>query len=803
MEDPLFSVPIEDTLNPNCWLTTILPDSQVNTNLLPSQSFSLGQLLLNITCVSCTSPKFGDLIYSLYSPEEIGNATSKVLNLITLLRESDFFRVTTDTILAGASKQCPHNSDYDPDFTYTSLLVESGGDEYQKHDGTRDEKVVYFNVASALVSVCVVLVFLVARAIARQQYRVWRYSLPDDARARLLLREQAEVLTEDNLNWNTQAMFKSEELPRHVRFLVPLAIFATIIIQLVGHLAILSYIDIEGQIAGESFTIRKFLVFKFIEASLRSYRNGGSEMAILLFIFTGIWPYLKLLACLTLWFVSPVRVSVTTRGTILLWLDVFAKLSMVDILATLLAVAAFLVYIGGVTERELSTGEFFATRVIVVPCAGFYCIAIAQRLTRISSTYLLNWHDQIISSTKMNKRSLKQVDTSLETFDSVGTSDLSFKYTTPNRENEQFVDEEVESNETNLAVASENEPWISVAEQIARFENNGSEFRKVWRPEYLVRLDEARVIETVSAPESDESVSDSGESASTTPQTRYLRRVAIGMTGFTVLILAVIGMLMAPSISVDAETLWGIFESGKTFSEAVSEYPLFRVICSILVGARFVLDSTKAKAGLGILLGLAVVSAAAFPILKGVEIFREWFRKRQFGGFTMEASDSDSLEEGLPSRLSKTCESVVGLIKQAPSKVVSFFEWCKGQPHESADDSDMDLLPAYRMRAWRHLEVYVLAFVVAIWQLGAVAAYAIHQYCTILEMSFDALVFLGLVEDTATQCFREQASSPSVLLILASAFATLMVSFFFEAIGQYKRFMAKAEKEIKEDWVRS
>ena len=812
LEDPLFSVPIEDTLNPHCWLTTIIPDSQVDADLLPSQYFSLGQLLLNITCVSCTSPKFGDLIYSLYSPEEIGNATSKVLNIISLLRESDFFRVTTDTILAGASKQCPHNSDYDPDFTYTSLLVESGGDDFQKHDGTRDEKVVYFNVANGLVSACVVLIFLGARAFARQQYRVWRFSLPDEARARLQLREEAEVSKGDHLNWNTQAMFKSEELPRHVRVLVPIAIVATLIIQLIGHLAILSYVDIEGQIAGESFTIRKFLVFKFIEASMRSYRNGGSEMAILLFIFTGIWPYLKLLTCLILWFVSPVRVSVTTRGSILLWLDVFAKLSMVDILATLLAVAAFLVYIGGVTERELSTGEFFATRVIVVPCAGFYCIIIAQRLTRISSAYLLNWHDQIISSAKISKRERKQIDTSLETFRTEGTSDESFKAPTRNRENEQFVDEEIESNERTRswrsefrkeqASGSDAEPQISVAEQIARFESNGSEAKEALRPRqgYLVRLDEALVTVPVSVPDPDESVSDCAESTSTTPQTRHLRRVAIGMTGFTVLVLAVIGILMAPSISIDVKTLWGIFESGKTFSEAVSEYPLFRVICSILVEARFVLDSTKAKAGLGILLGLAVVSAAAFPILKGVEIFRQWYKKHQLDGFTLEATDSDSLEGEVPSLLRQSCESALLLLKQAPSEVAS---WCKGQPYDSGDDSDMDLLPAYRMRAWRHLEVYVFAFVVAIWQLGAVAAYVIHQYCMILEMSFDTLVFLGLVQDTATQCFREQASSPSVLLILASAFATLMLSFFSEAVGQYKKCMAKAEKEITEDWIHS
>ena len=93
-----------------------------------------------------------------------------------------------------------------------------------------------------------------------------------------------------------------------------------------------------------------------------------------------------------------------------------------------------------------------------------------------------------------------------------------------------------------------------------------------------------------------------------------LHRVAIGLTDVTVFILAVIGCFLAPSVSIDAKTLWGLFESGKTFSEAVAEFSLFRVICSILVQATFVLDTAKAKAGLGILLGVPFVSAAAFPL---------------------------------------------------------------------------------------------------------------------------------------------------------------------------------------------
>jgi hypothetical protein len=81
-------------------------------------------------------------------------------------------------------------------------------------------------------------------------------------------------------------------------------------------------------------------------------------------------------------------------------------------------------------------------------------------------------------------------------------------------------------------------------------------------------------------------------------------------------------------------------------------------------------------------------------------------------------------------------------------------------------DRSFTAWPAYKWKAWRHLEVCVLAFVVAIWQLGAIAAYMIQQYCALLKMCFDMLVFLRLVENTSLNCFRELASSASTLVII-------------------------------------
>ena len=798
LEDPLFSVPIEDTLNYNCWLTTILPDAgEVDLAVLAELKFSLDQLLLNISCVDCTSPDFGDLLYSLYSPTESGNATSKIFNILNLIRQSDFLRVTKDTLLGGAAKQCPHHPEYDPRFTYTSLLVESEGSGIFREGEKRDKRVVKFNVASAVVSAFIVLIFWGTRLVAKNRYRVWRTSLTQEARGRLDKKEQTEARRKNALDQNSESLFRSRALPKHVRFLVPVALVSTVGVQLISHLAMLCYVDIDGQIAGETFTIHKFLVFRFIEASRRSYRNGGSEMAILLFVFTGIWPYVKLFTCLVLWFARPATISVAARGKILLWLDVFAKLSMVDIVTTLLAVAVLLIYVGGAAERELESGEFFATRIIIVPCVGFYCIVIAQRLTRISSTYLRVWHDQLIASTDTTIPKSKQPEISTRTLQ---TAAVSQEYSTSLRDfSERFTDDEIASNAENLTRKSSLFKWIRQEDGWVREAVGWDLVQKVEEiqsPKTVPTVDS----ETMSNVESVVSIMDSFK------KWRW-HRVAMGMTGLTVFILAVIGMAMAPSVSIDAKTLWGLFESGKTFAEAVSDYPLFRIICSILVQARLVLDSPTAKAGLGILLALAFIATSAFPILKSWE----WHRRRKLdrqsrqeeeAGFGQEKSLSVRLRQ-LPSTIAFWLSNAWNQVKKAPQTIQNGLDWCQGQPYASLEDaSDMDLLPAYQIKAWRHLDVYVCALVVAVWQLGAVAAYVIHQYCTILELAFQGLVFLGLVEETSCECFREQASHPSTVLVIIAAFLVLVISFFVEAIGHFRGVMAKAREEIQKEDVR-
>lgn len=314
LEQPFFAVPLRDTLNLNCWLTTILPKTpDAKGIVLEENTISVQDLALSIGCVDCSSPNFDALIDMLYSED----TKVKVVNFMDLLLKSDYLRIATDGFVETASKQCPHTEGYDPDSSWGDFAKEAFGG-FGVVGASRDEKANYFNVALAAITLFLILVFVIIRWIAKRRNRVLVDSLPSEAIYCLQLKEEEEREKQAELNSRTQPMFRSPHLPRYVRVLVPFVILLTIGLVLVGHLGVLSTVNVVGQFAGEQYAISEVLEFSFFSAALRTYNNGGVEVAILLFLFTGVW-LTKLFTSLALWFISPQYLSVSRRGTVLLW----------------------------------------------------------------------------------------------------------------------------------------------------------------------------------------------------------------------------------------------------------------------------------------------------------------------------------------------------------------------------------------------------------------------------------------------------------------------------------------------------
>jgi hypothetical protein len=136
-------------------------------------------------------------------------------------------------------------------------------------------------------------------------------------------------------------MFQSPEIPKFVRWIMPLILLVNIGFFLSGHLSLGATVNIEAELAGEKFRVEKFFEFSMARSTVDIWNAGGRELAIMILIFSGVWPYTKQLMTLALWFLPPTSLSISRRGSILLWLDWLAKWSMIDIFVLVISIAAF------------------------------------------------------------------------------------------------------------------------------------------------------------------------------------------------------------------------------------------------------------------------------------------------------------------------------------------------------------------------------------------------------------------------------------------------------------------------------
>jgi len=745
-----YSFPLKDAMNVHCWLSSLSTDamSLVSGDDLLQYGVTARLVHLNISCVSCSSPRFDTLIDELYSPgDSEGDASSFVnntLNTVKLLIGSDFLKDAVRRVLDDAATQCPHNEMYDPNAQIGKWLF-SPATYLGFVPLDRSSKLSPFSIANLVIAALIFIAAILIRRILKERERKWTESLSKDDTAMIRKREQAEQREAAYLNEHTVAMFECQCIPRTIRLMVPVVILFNCGLYLGGHLGLLAYVSVQGQIAGEAVYIERFLEFSFFDNMIKAFNNGGREMAVLVIIFTGLWPYIKLTLALVLWFLPPKRISVSRRGTIFLWMDVLTKLSIVDIFMMSVAVSAVLIYIGGPSDQLQTNADLYNVKIICVPFAAFYSILIAQRLNRVSSRFFLDYHKKIVSMglKEYNLRKLKDV-ANIYPIPYDNSNDLPFPTTLTLSDSEVYEEEKTGDD------AIDETSKIERAEEVITFNPEDLDKAVSWIKESF--HDEISIPRQVEVYYGDQHPNDSITSIGASSRKSFrvvLKRrrfvagtIGVILAGIAALILLIIGIILAPAISLEVNSLLNLaLDSGRTYEEAVSEYNVFQLIILILLNARFVLNSKWDYVGLGICLFIAIFVSAAFPATQAYWKIREWLRLRK--------SAKNRHDDGSMESLESTCDNF------------------------------------HRLRAWKFMEVYITSFVIAIWQLGALTAYVIHNYCNILGSLFDALSYIGLVEQTNTKCFRIQASAATTVLILVGSFSLLLGSFVVQARGQY------------------
>jgi hypothetical protein len=602
LENSISSFPFEDFSNWNCWLSTIMLRSDgraLNGIQIMSQGYSTGNFTMEITCKSCTSPDFDDLLMSLYAPSDVTAAIQEQTNS---LLEAGFVQSILESLIYDSKKRCPHHPEFDPAYVAESTeelaLLPSAGFSLGRHE--EDEKPMYFNIASTIISGLLCVIGIAGKISVARQNKKWMQSLTDEGRFFLCRQNEKKEAMGKWLDNNTKPLVSNPFISKKVRWGVPVAILLNIGLFLGGHLGLLSIVNLDVSLAGESFTVYNFMEFSFLESTKKTFNNGGAEMVILIWIFTGIWPYTKLFLSLFAWLAPTKYLSVKRRGVLLTWIDALAKLSVVDIFTLILGVAILLVFIGGPDKSLSSDGVYYSLKAIVVPQAGCYCLLIAQRMSRVSSRFLLEYHETVVN--EANRIRLEnEVDMSVS----------------------RVVLEETVENESHSEI---DPPSIQITDQ----DDGGDESfcNEDNQPAHDQRVSmDMNAVDRASLSRVSSQTSSSTLSSLKNYRWGYWGAI-LGL--ITIILIFTIGCIFAPAIAFDLTSIGGLaIESEKTFEDAVSEYGVFVVVSGILVRARFVLDNKVDYIGLGLLLAAVGISISLLFMIQSYHFIKRTLRERR------------------------------------------------------------------------------------------------------------------------------------------------------------------------------
>ena len=772
-EKALLTFPMKSVSNPYCWLALLPPtrSSEVSSEtsnrsgLAIDASWGYDEAFLDLNCSSCTSPDLPELISRLYrTGESEYDAIEELANRVV---NGDLVSTFLGRFINDAPELCPHSEEYSPEAAAKNPgFAAAAAEPLEEADVTaRDRTSVFFNIGFASFAVAVLLAFIALKVITLCKNKTWKKSLSGKGDKLLRDVQDRERERDEYLDQSMASLYLSLFIPTPTRVLVPFFIVLNMGLFMVAHSATSIFVSLEVKLAGDEFMVHRMFEFNFADGLRNTYRNGGYEMAIMLLIFGGVWPYFKCLVSLVLWFTPPQRLSAAYRGRMLLWIDAMNKLTVRDIFKFLIIIAVIFIYVGGPYVFSQGVGDLYSMRLIAKPGPALYCGITAMIISRVSSRWLLDYHIQAMEAAQqayhqdhigVTKRD--GMDTSggsggerLAERSAVGTFCESM-------DTSEGFGEPVASSSFRRGMSSSFRHGMSSSFRHGR----SSSFRHSTRSSFRHDMD------------SNEMYHDHDLGASTIPleitieERRYIsicgKKIIVGAFGiylgvFTIFLVLIVGLIIIPAVAIDLSSIMELFlESGTTYDQAISEFGVYSFICAILLQASMVLESSSDYVAVGLLLLVGILITFFMVFLSTIRWIRDIYTK--------------------------------GWRQIYPL----FFE---------KDSSVLTKLPAYlRLYAYKYFTIYVIAYVIGIFQLGTVTIYVIHYFCSILDGIYGALAFIGFIPETSGQCWGAQMSHMHNIVVFFGCFFYLTFIFITQLTIQY-RLNVKQATELKRFFSRN
>lgn len=380
VEESFLTFPLGDIANIHCWLATIpAPALDVFGMSISDSSRSMyikdlgvttSAIRLDVQCVECTSPELENLSNLLSSKEAINDLTdamNDVSSWIFGIVGGNLAQIQIDRLLVSSQMKCPHSS---------SFLAGYQKTEYKQIEyttsNTLDSFLIPFVAAIMGVVLFLALTIFMIRFITRRKNKAWVNTLTIESRNALAKKAFQEDRRQRTMDEETTSIFSSSSVSCTARFFLPCVILCNISLFLSGHISLGAGVHVNLDVAGQNLPLGAVLEFSLGKSILDMWEAGATELAVIVAILSGVWPYTKQLITLFLWF-SPTRwVSVSKRGSILSWLDALGKWSFIDIFVLVITLVAFRLSVKSPDDFSFLPLNFYGMELLVIPGWGLY-----------------------------------------------------------------------------------------------------------------------------------------------------------------------------------------------------------------------------------------------------------------------------------------------------------------------------------------------------------------------------------------------------------------------------------------------
>jgi len=209
------------------------------------------------------------------------------------------------------------------------------------------------------------------------------------------------------LKTSQDSIFSSPNVPMHAKILVPfflaLAIGTFIIANFSVGAAVEMIVDYthkkswmpwkHGKVT-DRYGPYSLFEFNLGNTITEMYKAKVYVLSLLVLVWSGIWPYLKLVLLLLAWFIPPRYLTATTRGRMLLVFDSLGKWCMIDVFLMLLMSEAFRFYIDtkSIPIGKLLLGSSVTLDVSVLSGLGMFGFTLAAMLSLLMNHVVLAYH---------------------------------------------------------------------------------------------------------------------------------------------------------------------------------------------------------------------------------------------------------------------------------------------------------------------------------------------------------------------------------------------------------------------------